>query len=370
MINLVRKIMLKNKFTRSPIVATGVAILSVLAWSSSNQQAVAAGITAPSGYNVSLFASDPTGASQPDSIAVDGSNIFIGYGNGTKSDGSDGLPTTIAEYTTGGNLVNTFSVPGHNDGLRVNPITHLVYALLNQDGNPKLTIIDPTTSAQTTYLLPADPGRGYDDLQFVNGQIFVSISNPVDGTSPILGQLIPSGSTFTVTPILTAGATVVDSTGNPVTLDPATLDPDSLGISPSGSLLLDDQGGEALISVSGPGTTSQKVVILPHTGTTVDDTVFAPTGLSSLLVADTSGATEGIYKISGPFISGTAYTSVTGSNFVGTLDPTGGTVTSFVSGLTSPHGLGFVSVPEPDSILGVLAIGLLGAGFQLKRLCK
>ncbi len=33
---------------------------------------------------------------------------------------------------------------------------------------------------------------------------------------------------------------------------------------------------------------------LPHTGTSVDDTVFAPTGASSLLVVDTSGATEGV----------------------------------------------------------------------------
>lgn len=382
MINLVKKIMLKNKVTISPILATGVAILSVLAWSSSNQQAVAAGITAPSGYNVSLFASDPTGASAPDSIAISGNNIFVGYGNRTKSDGTDPTPNTIAEYTTTGQLVKTFSVPGHNDGLRVNPTNGEVYALLNQDGNPQLTVINPTTNVQSTYGLPSEPGRGYDDLQFLNSQAFVSITNPVDSTSAILGQLTfdLAGDTFVVTPILTAGATVVDGAGNPVTLDPATLDPDSLGISPSGDLLLDDQDGEALISVSSPGTTSQKVVLLPHSGTSVDDTVFAPTGPSTLLVADTSGATEGVYQISGPFTPGTAYTSATGKNFVGTLDPSSGTITALVSGLTSPHGLGFIdvsgagpnvnSVPEPDSVLGMLMIGLLGASFQWKRLCK
>ncbi len=356
-----------NQTVFSPLLVS-TAVLSLLGCVLSSGQAKAATITAPTGFTASLFAADPVGASAPDSVAIGGNNVFIGYGNRTKSDGSDDLPTTIGEYTTSGQLVKTFSVPGHDDGLRVNPTTGEVYALLNQDGNPLLTIINPTTNAQTTYSLPADTGRGYDDLRFVSGQAFVSITNPVDGTSPVVGQLISSGNTFTITPILTAGAAAVDSSGNPVTLN--VQDPDSLGVSPTGSLLLDDQDGEALISISNPGTPSQQATFLPHSGASVDDTVFAPTGASTLLVADTSGATEGVYQISGPFTPGTAYTSVTGSNFVGTLVPLSGTVAPFVSGLTSPHGLSFVnasSVPEPSEVLGILAFGAIGAGCVRKR---
>jgi hypothetical protein len=130
-------------------------------------RAVADEITATSGYSVSIFAQDPPNTSSPDSIALDGNKVYVGYGDRTKSDGSDGLPSTVAEFTTSGKLIRTFSVPGHNDGLRVNPSTHQVYALLNQDGNPKLTIINPITGAEKTYTLPSiNGGGGYDDLVF------------------------------------------------------------------------------------------------------------------------------------------------------------------------------------------------------------
>lgn len=354
-----------------PLVA-GAALVSLLGCVLFGGRADAATITAPSGYTASLFAADPAGASQPDSVVVNGNNVFIGYGNGTKSDGSDGLPTTIAQYTLNGQLVNIFSVPGHNDGLRINPANGLLYALENQDGNPLLAIINPKTSAETTYKLPAEPGRGYDDLQFINGQAFVSISNPVDGTSPVLGKLKLSTSSIAVTPVLTAGAAAVDSAGKPVTLN--IQDPDSLGISPDGSLLLDDQDGQALISVSNPGTASQQVSFLPHPGSAVDDTVFAPVGASTLFVAATSGANEGVYQISGPFTPGTAYTSVTASNFVGILDPTSGAIAPFVSGPTSPHGLGFAStqsVPEPQGFeLEALTVLGLGSFFLKKKLAR
>jgi len=356
-----------NKSVSQPLVA-GAALFSLLGCVLSGGRAAASTFNAPPGYTVSLFAANPSGASQPDSVAIGDNNVFIGYGNGTASDGSDGLPTTIAEYTTNGALVKTFSVPGHDDGLRVNPTNGLVYALLNQDGNPLLSIIDPKTSTMpTTYKLPADTGRGYDDLQFLNGRAFVSITNPVDGTSPVLGELTGA---FSVAPLLTAGAAAVDSAGNPVTLN--VQDPDSLGISSNGSLFLDDQAGQALISVSNPDTASKQVSFLPHPGTSVDDTVFAPVGASSLLVADTSGTSAGVYQISGPFTPGTAYTSVTGSNFVGTLDPTSGAIAPFVSGLSSPHGLGFVStqsVPEPsESGLETLAVFGLGSLCLRKKL--
>jgi N-dimethylarginine dimethylaminohydrolase len=83
-------------------VTASVAILSALAWAQSSGRAVADEITATSGYSVSIFAQDPPNTSSPDSIALDGNKVYVGYGDRTKSDGSDGLPSTVAEFTTSG----------------------------------------------------------------------------------------------------------------------------------------------------------------------------------------------------------------------------------------------------------------------------
>ena len=81
---------------------------------------------------------------QPDSIAQLGDRIFIGYGNGAAPDGSDGKSSTIVEYKSNGDVVNTYTVIGHNDGLRVDPRTNQLWAMQNEDGNPNLVIIDTT----------------------------------------------------------------------------------------------------------------------------------------------------------------------------------------------------------------------------------
>lgn len=82
-----------------------------------------------------------------------GRYVYIGYGNGVAKDGSDGKSTTIVKYKMNADVVTTFSVIGHNDGLRVNPRTKKLWALQNEDGNPNLAIIDPETrSAKSLYL--------------------------------------------------------------------------------------------------------------------------------------------------------------------------------------------------------------------------
>ena len=86
--------------------------------------AAASQVTVSVPYTISTFASGVAGTYfQPDSIAVLGNHIFIGYGNGVAKDGSDGKSSTIVEYALNGDVVTTFSVVGHNDGLRVNPQT-------------------------------------------------------------------------------------------------------------------------------------------------------------------------------------------------------------------------------------------------------
>ena len=68
-------------------------------------------------------------------------------------------------------MQNTFSVVGHNDGLRLQPGTNNLWALQCEDANPNLVIIDLNKGTQTLYTFPPTPhGGGYDDVVFQDGQ--------------------------------------------------------------------------------------------------------------------------------------------------------------------------------------------------------
>jgi len=96
--------------------------------------------------------------------------------------------------------VKQYSVPGHNDGLRVDPPTHLLWATSCEDGNPALNVIDPSSETITPYTFPATPhGGGYDDVWFMNGSAFIAASNPTLDASgknvfPAVDKITLSGS--------------------------------------------------------------------------------------------------------------------------------------------------------------------------------
>jgi hypothetical protein len=73
--------------------------------------AFAADPTATPPYTLSTFATAPAGLSAPDSIAVSGDNVFIGYGDGHAADGSDGLKSQIVQYDMSGNIEHIYQVP-------------------------------------------------------------------------------------------------------------------------------------------------------------------------------------------------------------------------------------------------------------------
>jgi DNA-binding beta-propeller fold protein YncE len=137
-------------------------------------------VTASVPYTISTFATGVAGTySQPDSIAVLGGYIYIGYGNGVAKDGTDGKSSTIVKYKANGDVVTTFSVVGHNDGLRVNPQTKKLWALQNEDGNPNLAILDPTTGAQTVYTFaPTAHGGGMTTLPSTGTTCFLAHPTP------------------------------------------------------------------------------------------------------------------------------------------------------------------------------------------------
>jgi hypothetical protein len=118
------------------------------------------GITAPPGWTITRWAVGGAGVYwNPDSIEVDGNHVWVGYQNTTAKDGSDIKTSTIVEYSMDGTVIKTWPVPGHNDGLRIDPTTHLVWATSNEDGSPRLNIIDPTSGSVTPYTFANGPRR-------------------------------------------------------------------------------------------------------------------------------------------------------------------------------------------------------------------
>ena len=51
----------------------------------------------------------------------------------------------------------TYSIPGLVDGLKFNPVTGMVWALQNNDGNATLSIINPTTNTVSSALMYSPP---------------------------------------------------------------------------------------------------------------------------------------------------------------------------------------------------------------------
>lgn len=303
------------------------------------------------GYDVSTFAKGTKTLYNPDSVEVDGGYVWVGYQNGTNPTGTDGKTSTVVQYTRTGKIVHTYSVFGRCDGLRIDPKTHLVWAFENEDANPHVVLINPITGSRTNYVFPKTlHGGGYDDAAFINGSVFISASNPTlnsagINTGPALIKVTLSNGKATVTPVLYGNATATDIvTNQKVTLN--LTDPDSVSINSKGDLVLDSQGDSELIFIHNPGTSKQTVSRL-SVGTQVDDTTWIPAKWGRLIIVDSKQ--NAIYTVTidkTGFTPGTVYTEAPADSgvagFVGQLDPTTGTITPVIIGLTSATGLGFI----------------------------
>jgi hypothetical protein len=308
-------------------------------------------------YTLTTFAKAPAGLSAPDSIAVIRDHVFVGYGDGHAPDGSDGLSSQIVEYRMDGTVVHTYTVVGHNDGLKVDPSTHLLWAMQNEDLNPNLVIIDPETHRQKLYTFgPTPHGGGYDDIVFRGCKVYLSASNPANNpnTGPAIVSIRLEGSTVAVEPVLAGEANAIDiPTGTTIQLN--LQDPDSMTLDTLGNIVLDSQADQQLIIVSNPGEPNQSALRLPLSYLTpngpmaveTDDTAFVTSSQGFILFADKGLNT--VFKLSqNAFAPGAAYTAADGGPFVGTLDLTTGVVTPIVTGLVGPGGMMFVDTSKHD----------------------
>ena len=319
----------------------------------------AAGPTAQPPYSLSVFAASvtgPTGYSQPDSIVQWRDSIFVGFQNHVAKDGTDGKSSTIVQYSLDGKVQRTFTVPGHNDGLRIVG-EHDLWSLQNEDANPNLVVIDLESGQQKLYTFsPTVHGGGYDDIVVKNGQVFITASNPtVNGAGinvfPALVRATLRGDMVDVEPVLGGNDNAIDiPTGQTVPLN--LTDPDSLTIDPQGNIVLDSQADTELVFIAHPGTKDQQVGRINITSggapITLDDTAFAPNGQTFLLLSDVAGDT--IYRLDRPvfgFVPGTAYSASDSVGIVGVLDLDNGVVTPIATGFGSARGMTFV-VPEED----------------------
>ena len=306
---------------------------------------------AVSPYQLTVFAKAPSGMSAPDSIAVLGDHVFVGYGDGHAPDGSDGKNSQIVEYDMEGNELYTYTVTGHNDGLKIDPATNFLWALQNEDANSNLVIIDPDTQEQRQYSFgPTLHGGGYDDIVFRDCKVYISASNPANnpnnGPAIVSAQIV--GSAVNVTPVLAGESIAIDvPTDGNIQLN--LQDPDSMTLDTLGNIVLDSQADQELIILSNPGTPAQQALRLPLSYLTAsgpvrvetDDTAFVTSSQGFLLFSDKGLNT--VFALSKKaFIPGAAYTAADGGSFVGTIDLTTGVITPIVTGLTNPGGLVFV----------------------------
>ena len=340
--------------------------------------------------NVSVFATGgPVSAMAPDSITTGNGSVWVEYGNGADSTGASGN-STIVQYSASGALQHTYSIPGLVDGLKFNPVTGMVWALQNNDGNSTLALINPgtgTVSAPLSYAAPpfvygTNSARGYDDVAFLNGKVYLSYTNPANPGDSVLQVLnqgnSPSG-TLSTTSILTAQQTNPAFTSS----TQAPPDVDSLKITPSGQLVLTSEGdglGSAFASsdgrftlISNPGTAQQtftNVRVTNSMGVNVngmDDVLFPGATAGTLYVTVTGTNTVYAINLTG-LDPNTPIVSLGSFGEVALVNPVTGVVgTPLLSGLTAaPHGLDFVPAPEP-SVLALLLLGFAGLATAAAR---
>ncbi len=334
--------------------------------------------SALSGYKISVFAQNPTGSTNPDDIVQNGNHVFIGYQDSVNPDGTakGTAPTSgqVIEYDLSGNIVHTFTAPGHIDGLLAYD-SNTLWVSADEDGNPQITVINLGNNTQLTYTPDVSPlphGGGIDDMKMVNGQVYISASAPTptppkassstvtystdaNGSTALNGinsgpalytvTLNSDGKTFHYVTALMSGSTATQLPGNTsVTLN--MTDADSSAIDPAGDFVIDSQGDSEVVFIHNPGST-QTVSVLPvslySNPWPIDDMRWVPSIGNSpfMLVSDTKAGI--VYRIdaSAGFAAGYVYAAGQGS--ILQMDPTSGDLTPIFVGLNAPHGLNFIT---------------------------
>ena len=371
--------------------ALGAAMAAAAAIGAQLPNAHAALTDLTGGYNISAFASPFAvpglnqhiipGASDtvsaPDDITVTGTNVFIGWGNNVASDGGDGGQSVVAQYSLTGQLQNYYTVTGHVEGMAMGA-NGMLFTDQNEDGNSALTVIDTATGSETRYGYPNPSvhGGGFDGLQYINGNLYASGSNPDNGgdsasqvnSHPVIYQVSADANSYphtaTAMGILWGNdAAINKATGQPMALN--VFDPDSLNQTPTGDLLLSNESGASLTDVANPGSANQKVTSLSlfdPSGNSVNtnDTGFATSTNGTLLVADVKNNLVYAITAKAGFTLDQAFSSDKTNKSLDILNFNTGLETPIITGFGGPAGIGFI--PDPTVTPEPAGFALLGIG--------
>jgi len=300
----------------------------------------------------------PAGATQPDDLAVsaDGRDLWIGYGNGVDTTGRGG-PSNLVQYAISSGLVlRNLKIPGHIDGLKINPVINDMSATENEDGNPTLAVIQHTTGKVNIYrFAPLLLTGGMDDLVFSLGtpqHVFIVASSQADITKPVIVEISgPLQKTNTqITPFLAGDPKpVLNVVTNTSERADRIGDPDSMTLDPAGELVLDNRSDHSLYIVRNLRAVNPVLRVpltLDGTPVEVNDTIFTTStfGVSSttgtIFITDTKA--NKIYTLTKPYFPpNEVYTAANVVNDVGLVDLNSGVVTPVVTGFRGVHGLAF-----------------------------
>ncbi|MGO9057174.1 MAG: hypothetical protein ACLQU2_07265, partial [Candidatus Binataceae bacterium] len=273
-----------------------------------------------------------------------------------------GGPSNLVEYDlSSGAVLQNLIIPGHLDGLKINPTTNDVWATENEDGNPTLAVINHTTGAFTIYKFsPTLITGGFDDLVFsgpASADVFIVASSQLNTTTPVIVQIAgPLQSTNTALASTLPGAPSV--VWNIVTNTAETTDmigdPDSMTLDPAFELVLDNRSDDSLYIARGKGapnpvlrvplTLAGKPVEVNDTISTVSATTSVSSTAGIIYITDTTA--NAIYALTKPYFPPNEYyTAANVVNDVGLLDLGTGVVTPVVTGFQGVHGLAFSPTP-------------------------
>ena len=311
--------------------------------------------------------------SQPDDIVTLGGNLYVGFQNGVGSQGepstSGNLDSTLIEVTPAGSVVRQWDVTGKIDGLGADAATRQVIATVDEDGNSSLYAVSSGTVTHYSYTPSQLPHQGGTDAVSVyNGQILIMASAPgTGGNAPAsapavyVATLNAGTKTASLAPFFADNASATGANGANAGKSAALAltDPDSSAVVPSsssafaGNFMLNSQGDEELIFSAAGGKNLQVLKI----SNSVDDVAWATAATGSLYATDSSSDT--VDALTGTFIPGTVFTSVTPcnansapstcpapgfpANSLGTIDLKTGAIGEVTTiGPVTPKGLVFV----------------------------
>lgn len=368
----------------APLVALGLLFAASTALAAKPSPAP----SVPGGFKIQKLASAPKGATNCDDLARLDGHLFMTCQNMTQSTGGGGN-STIVEYADDGTLLATWSLKDKADGIAGDPLHHRLIVTLNEDANSHLVTITPSAAPGqqvTNYsysVNPASPsltgplhtGGGTDSVSVDSlGHVYLSASYGIAKTGTAVFRTVLTApraaggtGTATLSPTFLDNATATNGApgGGAQTPTPLKLiDVDSNAIVPytsprfAGQFVIDDQTAFDLVFASNIDAGTGLTVLKTPYG--LDDLRWATTDGGTMYVVDKGPASSGassLYKITGPFVAGTAFASNDSiPDEVVTINLANGKLTPFVRHLQTAKGLVYLDAAGSEPVLP------LGAG--------